>query len=685
VERGIIVQQAERQPTPSDVPAHATLVLAADGGRQSWLLAETWWTSEVSPLRFRKVVRWVVPLLPSLTSEYTLAAMPKIDSEDPPPALGITRPRWVERGNLSGLVWLFALALPIMLGAVFVMSAVFAILLTPATLLAGLGVVLLERLPIIGRWIDSLTSRLARGVTGDYYLFSHDAFARAAMIDHIRRDVEWLRARKCKRVAIIAHSQGAILCHDMLRSATPKAPVDLFITIGSGIHRIDNLRTLYRKGRLNHAWLSFSALAMLSIGILLAVNETAGPGFIGTAARVGCLAIVMGALIPDIQVAGRDTPSSYEPFLILSPMRASLMLLGGATLLAGGMLVGGFPGARLMFSGLLIFFGMRVYSNNERMIAERTLERPYWLALPRTAVKRWINYYATADPAANGSLRTWTGDVRPKAGEATHPEPRCVHNLRSIRADHSHYFNNMDEFVPQLALDLAEGGLSLNPLKTRHDLVRQRAERRWRTYARTDIRNLLLFTGLLALVTVTRRVGGGRGMAGLGADLGVSSAPPYGTLDRLLQSLLNWLAQLPLLGDFFVTVPLTEFAGVVAATAVLCIAMLIVSWLWSLWNQRSIDQSFQRHAGAPRTWPSMIGFFCLAGVVVAAFGVVTQRYAGAWWLWFGILAGAIFTATVTIGRRRTILGPGVKNLGRQDALSVRNDHELGSDVQDSVE
>jgi hypothetical protein len=661
VERGIVVQQSERRPSPSDVPAHATLALAADAGKRLWLFAEAWWISEVSPLRFREVVRWVVPLLPSLASEYSVAATPKVDPEDPPPTLGSRGSRWVERASFSGLIWLFAPILPILLGALIIVSAVFLIALPPAALLAGLGVVLLERLPIVGQWIDSLTSRLARGVTGDYHLFSHDAFARAAMIDHIRRDVEWLRTRGCKRVVIVAYSQGAILCHDMLNSAPPKAPVDLLITVGSGIHRVDSLRRLYRTGRLHHAGAGFGALAMLSIGMLLVVGQLGSPA-LGLWAWSGFALIVLGALLPGMHSPAiqADLAGAHQPSSTLMLMRSLFMGVGAAVLLAVGLVTGGWDGARLVLGATLINLGVTGYSRNDRMVAERSLARPYWLALPRTAVKRWIDYYATADPVPNGSLRTWTEDVRPKEGEAVHPEPRCVHNLRSIRADHFQYLGNMDEFVPQLALDLAGDGLNLGPLKSREDLLRQRAERRWRTYARTDARNLLLFAGLLALVTVTLGIGGGKGLSGIAADLGVSSAPPYGPLDRLLQSALDWLAQLPLVGQFFGNIASVAFAGVVAATAALCFAMVTVSWLWSLWNQRSIDQSLRRHLGSPQTTrarASMIRFFVLVGMLVAGCGIVAQRYAGVWWPWFAILAAAIFTAVVMIQRWRTILGP----------------------------
>jgi len=40
------------------------------------------------------------------------------------------------------------------------------------------------------------------------------------MVQRIRRNLDWLNndEQSCRRVAIVAHSQGAALCHDLLRS-----------------------------------------------------------------------------------------------------------------------------------------------------------------------------------------------------------------------------------------------------------------------------------------------------------------------------------------------------------------------------------------------------------------------------------------------------------------------------------
>jgi hypothetical protein len=300
-------------------------------------------------------------------------------------------------------------------------------------------------------------------------------------------------------------------------------------------------------------------------------------------------------------------------------------------------------------------------------MVETRIETPPQLALPPDAVADWVDYYSTADPVPNGPLVTWISQERPEHDpEAVNPEPRLVYNLRSVQGDHSFYFDNADEFLPQLALDLAgKAGRSLAGLRGRADLLRDRAARRWRTSCRSDLRNLLLGAGLLGALAVSLRLGGGGGWAGLGGDLGVRSQSEYGLVGQLSRSVLGWLAKLPFLGGVE-DVDLQVFSGLLTAAVAVAGGAIALGWLWSMWDRHAMARFFQRHQVVPpgsgalvvalRRAP-MVAFLTLAGLLLAGTAAAAQRYAGAWWLWLAFLLAGGFTACLTGLRWWTCLGP----------------------------
>ena len=434
-------------------PAHAEVAVGSD---KKWLLAEAWWAPEVTPPRFKEFIRWVLPMFPWLAAEYAVAAGHRVYRPDPSPSLNDRQPSWVERGSLAGLVWLA--------------SPLIAVVLMVVCLLLAL----LQRLPVIGKRVSSLTVSLVKGV-GDSYLFAHDAFARTAMVQRIRKDLDWLRAKGCDQVVIVAHSQGAALCHDMLRDDDGPKDIDLLVTVGSGVQRLNGFRELYRNATLRSiGWWSIGAMAALAAGTVLVVGAL-GPGIPGLWAWSGFALVVAGALVPGIYnswvAVSRPRPKPEdEAARVLPGVRWGTVsaVLGAVALGMAGLLAQGQVDVRLMAGSALLVLGIVGYALAYRKV-ETQIENPPQLALPPGAVVDWVDYYSTADPVPNGPLVTWTTAKRPKQdSKAVHPLPRMVYNLRSVQADHSFYFDNADEFVSQLALDLAgRGGVDLGPLKAR--------------------------------------------------------------------------------------------------------------------------------------------------------------------------------------------------------------------------
>jgi hypothetical protein len=633
-------------------PAHAEVAV---GSRKKWLLAEAWWAPEVTPPKFRDFIRWVLPMFPWLAAEYAVAAGHRVYRPDPSPSLHDRQPSWLEWGSLAGLVWLA--------------SPLIAVVLMVVCLLLAL----LQRLPVIGKRVSSLTVSLVKGV-GDSYLFAHDAFARTAMVQRIRNDLDWLRAKGCDQVVIVAHSQGAALCHDMLRDNDGPKDIDLLVTVGSGVQRLNGFRELYRNATLRSiGWWSIGAMAALAAGTVLVVGAL-GLGVPGLWAWSGVALVVAGALIPGIYnswvaVSKPQPKPEDEAARVLPGVRWGTVsaVLGAVALGVAGLLAQGQVDVRLMAGSALLVVGIVGYAVAFRKV-ETQIENPPQLALPPGAVVDWVDYYSTADPVPNGPLVTWTTAKRPKQdSKAVHPLPRMVYNLRSVQADHSFYFDNADEFVSQLALDLAgRGGVDLGPLKARDHLRRERAARRWRTSCRSDLRNLLLGAGLLGALAVSLGLGGGGGWGRLGADLGVRTQPPYGWVGQLSRSVLDWLAKLPFLGSLK-NVDLQVFSGLLVAAVAVAAGAMALGWLWSIWDRHAIAGFFQRHrtgtAASSRgvatalRWAPTVAFFVLAGLLVGGTAAVAQRYGGAWWLWLAFLVSGAFTAVLAVMRHRTCFGP----------------------------
>jgi hypothetical protein len=88
--------------------------------------------------------------------------------------------------------------------------------------------------------------RALAGVVGDAYVQLRSPVPRVAFEQATLRALRWLRPQ-CRRLAVVAHSQGAAIAHRTLqRSDAPRA--ELLITVGSGITKLEALRYFERLG-----------------------------------------------------------------------------------------------------------------------------------------------------------------------------------------------------------------------------------------------------------------------------------------------------------------------------------------------------------------------------------------------------------------------------------------------------
>jgi hypothetical protein len=209
--------------TETESPAYAVVTIDGlqpdgDWGRESWLFSEAWWAGSVQP----------------------------------PPSLGLLRWMWT-RGPLL-IYWHFYLAAVTSqpekvndpsrekLGFGFFAYALAALCQCAVSI-----AILLWAIPI-GRWRRALVNAVNKLtlVLGDSYVLLEQDIQRATLVERVRRSLDWLTER-ADRVAVIAHSQGAAIAHEVLQQ-TSSQNIRLCVTVGSGLEKLQFLR-LVRQSR----------------------------------------------------------------------------------------------------------------------------------------------------------------------------------------------------------------------------------------------------------------------------------------------------------------------------------------------------------------------------------------------------------------------------------------------------
>jgi hypothetical protein len=419
---------------PGDDPAHATLsfpLSTEDGHRRAeWLLAESSWADVWDLPRFMDVARWiwkvstcllVLQFIIPMRRHWKAAARARRDKN------AIGRPHgeplrqfeevdgdhgWVPS---SGAVAAYL----ILMGIAATLSVLLSILLVALALAALLPI------PRIDQAVHWAIVRLS-SVLGDSYLLAHCPVELAAMRTRVAADLRWLQAR-CETVAVVAHSQGAAIAHEVLKGgeqdpAYPVSEVAAFVTVGQGIAKLHLLQRLdWNPGTRVRAM--FSRL-FVSGGLVLAGLPTLGL-LVGHRAGVPALAAL-------------------------------------DSLPAWGILAAGGFGC----------IGLGVH----HAIRTADADLPNDACLPAAASTLiWTDYYASADPVSNGqllrSLDGRTDGAEPgRAADGRSMLPfycREIYNHGSLLTDHNSYLRNQSQLLSAVMNDLvaaAYGGDSRTPL-----------------------------------------------------------------------------------------------------------------------------------------------------------------------------------------------------------------------------
>lgn len=381
-----------------DGPAHVRLAVpvhlsTGEERNARWLLAESSWANLFTPPRFLGVARWIWKVSTCMLVLQFVIPM---------------RRHW-HRAKRTGKPWHRRTADRAMAGCYLGLMAV-AAMASVLLSLALLTLAVVEKLPIpridqAVRWVAVKIS----AVFGDSYMLAHCPVQFAAMRTQVARDLSWLQDR-CEQVAVVAHSQGAAIAHQVLKDGGDRrGNVRAFITVGQGISKFHLLQRMDWDPRAYRAaW--WSRLLV-----------TAGMALAG---------------LPAVALLARHwTSAAIVKTLTSLPASALLPCAGFVIILIG------------------VRAAMHAVSGDIKQD----------LALPAAGFW-WRDYYASADPVSNGPLITGSGQT-PGSDQTRLLASGCnqVYNSASLLFDHNRYLRNQDQLLSRLINDLAAAAYGDSP------------------------------------------------------------------------------------------------------------------------------------------------------------------------------------------------------------------------------
>jgi hypothetical protein len=474
--------------------ANATVVLGDDAEGQPpphrWLLAEAWWADAFRPASFGELAAWAIGVGPWLIASQASGLRQRLMRAD----------RDFVRRVLDWTVFVLLM----------IVAGVIAAVITPF----ALALLLLSLIPI--PFISTFAERIARnlaGSFGDLLVFVRSPVRFAAMAERVRDDIEWLDAQ-CDRIMLVAHSQGsAVAWHAIRRSAQReegrRPQIAMFLTFGQALRKLKSLHRLHTRVGGGRQF-AFAALAAASTLFLL-------------------IAAVQG-----VAVIGTYIGAGADPGRWWAQSAASVVTVGASV------------AAVAVIQVILSRFAEANDGKAQDLILGDLDE--VLGALPRF---RWVDLWASADPAPNGPLFT-----RDAPGVSSFR----IRNLASTALDHSVYWRNVTEFVSAVAFAASSltpvGALGSMPVPVR---LQQASEVR-------DVRVTALAVARVALLAAFAAA-----VIGLAGDL-----PDIGA------EILGFVSTLPLVPDWFSgwPAPARGAVALLVLAAAAFVAWWVLLWAW---------------------------------------------------------------------------------------------------------
>ena len=375
-------------------PAHLTLEVPLGlndrPANARWLLAESWWPEVFTPPTLLQLARWIWRVSTCLLvmqfvipmQRHLSQARAKEDPENPSHSI----PR---RGRLPHVA--AALCYMILMGSAGMLSVVLSLVLLALAVVAKLPIPQIDRAV---RWtVVKISSAL-----GDIYVLTRCPVQYAAMRTKVAQDLRWLQ-RNCKRVAVVAHSQGAAIAHQVLKDDDydhDSGHLRAFITSGQGIFKTHMLQRMeWDPQYARDAWWTHT---LVTFGL-------------------ACAGLPAFALLTG-------------DWLRAAAFRALATLAIGIPLIVGGLFI--------------VALGVIRATRKLKAVVQQDLRLP-----PACTQFTWTDYYASADPVSNGPI------TDPGSDKCTLPRP-CneVYNSGSLVTDHNGYLRNRDQFLSSLLNNL---------------------------------------------------------------------------------------------------------------------------------------------------------------------------------------------------------------------------------------
>jgi hypothetical protein len=403
-------------------PAHLTLSvplhLSTRDRKARWLLAESSWADLFTAPRFLGLARWIWKVSTCLLVLQFVTPMRRHLRAAKCVVNEMRRSRAAKLNTqlLRTLAAHGALAAAylVLMGVAATLSVLLAVLLLVVALAAYLPI---PRIDQAVRWVVVHISAML----GDSYMLAHCPVQFAAMRTQVAGDLAWLQER-CDKVAVVAHSQGAALAHQVLKEGRYRScGLRAFITLGQGISKFD---ILWRMDWDPHARSKAQASRIL---------VTSGMACSGLPA-VGL-------------VIGNWANAAFFKTLTDLPWWPLLIAVGFTGIACG------------------VIEATRAVCHN--------IEND--LALP-DATFAWSDYYSSADPVSNGRLAPdATKQENQPPGDKPLVLPTACHevyNSGSVTFDHNGYLRNQDELLPSLLNDLVAAAYGKGADTNRPELVR---------------------------------------------------------------------------------------------------------------------------------------------------------------------------------------------------------------------
>ncbi len=601
-----------------------------DDEYQRWLFAEGWWAGTFDPPSFTELWSWSFMSVPATAAMHANAIV----------SAAIARYSFTESGWQKGLEVLRILAMLASLLILVILSPIVLAVFT-ALFVAGLVASLVP--------IDALKNFVAKaqlvaiGTIGDTKRLTDSPTQAGAIKAPIVEGLQYLRDKGCRRVVVLAHSQGAAVTYKALldlveeekrpevmqsrrgfSGAPSKAlvPIDSFLTVGSGINKVHALEHLGTASGYRNLRTASLAIPIAAVAASLSIRQLELDGALLSLAAIGgafslALAAVFWRTYGDLEsersaaaadddddmranhpvrmtdVANRVLDDGIGAFRPSAVSPASVLVVVGliATIVFVVIADRGLLALGTVLAIALAFLSVITIAADKIPPVDQSLRG--------TGTRRWVDLYAGRDPVPAGPTRTHDDGW---------PTTWRVSNLGSLARDHNTYTVNADEcltFIGVELLEVAELG-SLQADSVRAKTAVYGFTRRWRV----GWRNLATWVLITASALFTYRTWGL-------ADDDVRRW--YGDLrsaDGLVEavypgSLPGWLPDSMSLG----------WARFVAAIGYLLIAAALVNLgqaVWSAWDRSESRRELgpgPSGGGEPAQFTALVALLVIASVI----------------------------------------------------------------------